>query len=148
MAAFVPMRVLIDTNILMSALAFYGNERRMVEQLLEAEHTVVVTDYILAETERIVRRKFSVEGQKRSFDLLARFQTGQAVYVKPHVLYEPQVPPALELSNKKDAPILAAALQDEIDALVSGDKDFLENTKLATLRRKKIFSTRELLERL
>ena len=59
--------------------------------------------------------------------------------------YERNLAGARKLINEKDAPILAAGHQEEIGAIVTGDKGFLENPKLKNLRGKKIFTTRELL---
>ena len=57
------MYVLLDTNILFSALAFEGNERLV----LEAEwfrHTLVVTDMIEEELRAVARKKLSPQKRR------------------------------------------------------------------------------------
>lgn len=49
------MRVMIDTNILISAIVFQ-NMDRLVEKL--QKHTLVISSYILDEAREVIRRKF------------------------------------------------------------------------------------------
>ena len=142
------MRILVDTNTLFSAVITEGNEKQLLEKTVHGLHRIVVTDLIVEELERLFPRKLSGERAKRAEKVFATLLESKFTYMKERSQYIHLLQKAASLINQKDAPILAAGLQDEIDALVTGDRDFLENPKLRRLRRKKIFTTRELLSRL
>ncbi len=58
--AYKMIRVVIDTNVLVSALINNGKSRKLVLKLLE-EHTVILYSQILAELADVISRdKFSV----------------------------------------------------------------------------------------
>mgnify|MGYP001578390490 FL=1 len=142
------MRILVDTNTLFSAVITEGNEKQLLEKTVHGLHRIVVTDLIVEELERLFPRKLSGERAKRAEKVFATLLESKFTYMKERSQYIHLLQKAASLINQKDAPILAASLQDEIDALVTGDRDFLENPKLRRLRRKKIFTTKELLSRL
>ena len=142
------MRILCDTNTIFSVLYHDGIERWFVEQAINRGHTIVVTDSILAELDDVLHRKLPKNRQQGALQLLAALSYHPSVWTKKHDQYTDLIAQADMYINKKDAPILAAGLQEEIGALVSGDKDFIKNPKLRSLRKKKIFTTREMLERL
>ena len=142
------MRILVDTNTLFSAVITEGNEKQLLEKTVHGLHRIVVTDLIVEELERLFPRKLSGERAKRAEKVFATLLESKFTYMKERSQYIHLLQKAASLINQKDAPILAAGLQGEIDALVTGDRDFLENPKLRRLRRKKIFTTKELLSRL
>ncbi|MEW6399902.1 MAG: PIN domain-containing protein [Bacillota bacterium] len=51
------MRVMLDTNVLISGMVFCGPERRLLE-VIRRSHTLAVTDYLLAEATEVLARKF------------------------------------------------------------------------------------------
>ncbi|MDK2888814.1 hypothetical protein G7K71_07830 [Desulfofundulus sp. TPOSR] len=46
------MRVMLDTNVLISGMVFSGPERRLLEVIRE-DHVLVVDDFLLAETREV-----------------------------------------------------------------------------------------------
>ena len=142
------MRILLDTNTLFSALLTEGNERQLVDKAISGPHTLVFTDLIEEQAGRVFFRKLSPARAKKAQESFRILKRSKFVYTKSREQYERNLKHARKLINEKDTPILAAGLQEEINAIVTGDKGFLENPKLKNLRGKKIFSTREFLTRL
>lgn len=139
------MRVLLDTNILFSALITDGRERYLIEKIIASYHTIVITDFIAEEIEAVLLKKLSPRGSLKTRTILRNIQKEKFFYTKKRVQYQKFISRAKQLINEKDAPILAAGLQPEINAIITGDKDFLQNKKLTFLRRKKVFNTKEIL---
>lgn len=51
------MRVMLDTNILISGMVFQGPERQLLT-MLSKNHIVVINDYLLEEAAQVLARKF------------------------------------------------------------------------------------------
>ena len=142
------MIALLDSNIWYSALVSVGNERILVRRLLAEGHTIAITDLIRDEVTGVLRKKLTGERRHSAESFFRTLLDTSPFFVKGGELYARHIATASQYINTKNAPILAAGLQDEIEAIVSGDSDFIKNPKLSFLRMKKIFTTRELLERL
>lgn len=109
------MKVLADSNILVSAL-FYPNSKPAAALIHAAEnHDLVVTEYNLSELRQIAREKFpnrqmdvEVFLSSLSYELIQESESTQQL-----------------ISDPKDAPILNAAIAADVDVIISGDKHFL-----------------------
>lgn len=113
------MRVMHDTNIFISMIFFPSKQTRELARRLTDSHQIVVCDYVVEELRLVTSRKFPV---KRKF--LDRFFLElpfELVYT-PKALDLNGLP---EMRDTKDSPILAMAIMEGIDILVTGDKDFL-----------------------
>lgn len=110
------MRILVDANVIVSALAFPGSVPvRALDQLMR-DHTVVVSDLILREVERVLDVKFpQVLPLWRALLTEDRFERVPVP--------EDAVAPAI-LRDPKDVHVLLASLQPGIDGLLTGDQDF------------------------
>ncbi len=142
------MNILLDTNILFSALISDGKERLLISKIIGRRYKIVVTDLILEEISYIIDRKISGKKKNRAKEIITTLSKSVFIFVKKYDLYKENIGKAKEYINEKDAPILAAGLQKEIDFIVSGDKDFIENNKLSFLRGKKIFTTKEIMKKI
>ncbi len=142
------MRVLIDTNVLFSALLTDGPERELLRVLTGQGDTLVLTETIIEELKRNVAQKYPLAARSRALAIIEVMISGDFIKLKGHREYTSFMSEALTLINKKDAPILAVALGVDIDVFVTGDKDFLANPKLRFLRGRKIFKPRELLNKI
>lgn len=140
------MRILLDTNILFSGFVYDGNEKDLIEKIIASTYTIVVTDLILEEIERLFEKKLSKSEAAKSKIIFNNLQKSGFVRIKSRSEYQKLLSRARALINAKDAPILAAGLQDEINLIVSGDADFITNPKISFLRKKKIFTTKEALD--
>jgi len=110
------VKILIDTNILISAL-LYPNSKPAVAMLHAAEnHDLYLADYNVYEFRRIAKDKFSK--MQADIDLFLAELTYELIVA-------PEVPDKL-INDPKDAPILNAAILADVDIIISGDKHFLE----------------------
>lgn len=126
------MRVMLDTNILISMIFFPSMLTREFANRLAKAHQIVVCDYVIEELRLVVERKFST---KRMF--LDRFFMElpfELVYT-PKALEANEGP---EMRDEKDIPILVTAILENIDIFITGDKDFLvldvETPEILTMR--------------
>lgn len=140
------MRLLLDTNVLFSGLGFRGVAGQLLEMIIRQGHTLVAADYILEELRQRIRDKFQGHQKEEALDLLLLLLSRTPLQVKEKNEYQHNLPRALELVPEQDAPILAVALLEEVDYLVTGDKiHFLESEEVKSLLGKKLKSLREML---
>ncbi len=52
------MRIMLDTNVLISALLFPGAKINAMMDYIFSNHTVVLSSYVVNELKRVVQRKF------------------------------------------------------------------------------------------
>jgi len=108
------MRVMIDTNVIVSAV--YNPKSKPADVLRHVceNHELVLCDYIIAECYDVIMRKFPQH--TIVFDgLLA--SPGDELFAAP--------PKGLEIPDTKDSPILNAAIIADVDVIISGDNHFL-----------------------
>ena len=112
------MRVMLDTNVLISAAVL--TSRHMVEllDLLAEHHTIVLSTYVIDELKRVAREKFS--GKNARVDRFLVELPFELAYTPERI--EPSEYP--DIRDAKDLPILATAINDDVDVLLSGDTDF------------------------
>lgn len=113
------MRVMLDTNIFISMIFFPSNQTRELAKRLTDGHQIVVCDYVIEELRLVVERKFPA---KKIF--LERFflELPFDLVYTPKSLDLELFP---EMRDTKDSPILATAIMEDVDILLTGDKDFL-----------------------
>ena len=109
------MRVLIDTNILFSALLFPASKPAQALLHVVACHEMVLCSQSITELRDILERK------------APRFLPDTEVLLA-ELSYE--LIPAVSYAEKlmrdpKDQPILNAAIVSDVDVILTGDKDFL-----------------------
>ena len=124
------MKIMLDTNILISALVFGGRARILVERLLVSEHEVWVSGYVKEEFSAKLHEKWPAKAEK----LLEIFEK------LPFHFCESTGERLGDLRDEKDIPVLSDALYYRMDVILTGDKDFLE----AELERPLIFSLKML----
>jgi uncharacterized protein len=108
------VRIFLDANVLFSAAKSDGAVRHLIGLLIEAGHELCVDGYVIEEARRNLVAK-ATEGVAALAKLLARMHAASA---QPgDVALEASLPlPA------KDRPVLAAAIRQGCDALVTGDR--------------------------
>jgi putative PIN family toxin of toxin-antitoxin system len=109
------MKILADTNILFSAALYENSKPAQAMKHIRKNHTLYLTDYVLQELRRIVLQKRP--DKAASVDRFLATQNYQ-------LLQEAENPSA-EIRDPKDAPILAAAIEGDIDIIISRDGHFL-----------------------
>ena len=111
------MRVALDTNVLVSAFATRGLCADVLRVVL-AEHRLVIGATVLVELQRTLRRKLKVPAD--TVDEIAAFLRREAVVVDQWPDLQ------LELRDSSDRAVLAEAVGEEADVLVTGDRDLPE----------------------
>ena len=110
------MKIMVDTNILFSALLFPESRPSKVIFHVVENHTLILCDYIISELRDVVSRKRP--------DLLADIDELMAKL--SYELIPAPLQPSKLISDPKDHPILNAAIIADVDIIISGDKHFLE----------------------
>ena len=112
------MRVMLDTNILVSMIFFPSSVTFEFTSLLTRRHQVVICDYVIEELRLVTERKFPQRASR--LDRFLMTFPYQMVFT-PKGLEFAQFP---SVRDKKDTPILATAILENVDIFVTGDKDF------------------------
>lgn len=119
------MRVALDTNVLVSAVATRGLCADIFNLVL-AQHQLVVGVTVLAELRRVLREKMQVPaGIVRELDDLLRREA--IIAEKANAL-------GIEIRDETDVPVLAEAVAAGAEVLVTGDRDLLEITDKLPIR--------------
>ena len=112
------MRVMIDTNVLLSALIFESTKLAELIEYITEEHHLVLCSYVIEEANEVIGRKSSnyiavLDGflLKISFEM---------VYTPSDVMIE------LNMRDAKDIPVIVSAIASDVDILITGDKDFAD----------------------
>lgn len=119
------MRVALDTNVLVSALATRGLCTDVFNLVL-AEHELIVGQTVLAELTRVLREKIRLPAKVvDEVEALLR----QEAEIAPQV-----VPLEVELRDRSDLPVLSEAAAANASILVTGDPDLHAVTGKLPLR--------------
>jgi len=129
------MRVVFDTNILVSALVFPGGRADIaLRRIIEERDRLLLSKPILDELLGILARKFSRDAEELAH--VAVFLSDLSIVVKPRRKFA-------ILADEPDNRILECAVTGGAGAIVTGDKALLE---LKTFRKVKLLSLRVYLE--
>ena len=114
------MKVFLDSNVLVSGIAFRGNEHELLKASLEPRHRFVVSEDVLREVRTVLSEKFpGLEDDAETFlrllplDVVARAD------------YAGRALPASASLDPADARVVLAALACGADVLATGDKAIL-----------------------
>ena len=113
------MRVMLDTNVLISALLFPSKHMDLLFEKIVADHTMVLSSYVIEELHNVVERKFPAKVQV--IDFLLANMSYELVYTPKHIDEK-----LTEIRDSKDYPVLYTAIKEEVDVLITGDKDFFD----------------------
>lgn len=108
---------MLDTNVLASAILFPGGSMDRLIAHIDAQHELCLTSYVLDELKEVIKRKFPERQMALDrFLLKARY-----TFVR-----SPEFPPKglFEIRDEKDYPVLYTAIVEDVDILITGDKDF------------------------
>jgi len=110
------VKILIDTNVLISAFVFGGKAGCLLELLFDSNYTLLISDYVDSEFKSKLEEKWSQKAEK----------VYSLYHTLPFVFCESSPTQQGDLRDKKDIPVLSDALYHGADIILSGDKDFLE----------------------
>ena len=126
------MRILIDTNVLISAFVFKGRAGTLLELLFDTEYELLVSDYVDSEFKAKLWQKWP----DKAGAVYSLYRT------LPFTFCGSTDEMQGTLRDRKDVPVLSDALFHHVDIILSGNKDFLE----AGLERPLVFSPALLLD--
>jgi len=111
------VRVLLDTNVLASAILFGGIPRTLLERGIRGELDLVTSPALMGELEELLGRKFGFPPEaarqvRSELELVADVDRPRSV---PQILRDPD-----------DDQVLAAADEGAAQAIITGDRDLLE----------------------
>ena len=119
------MKVFIDTNVLISAYYFKGNERRLLQLIVENKIRGIISPNIILELKNIMINKFKedkedtekfVEKLLSVMDLISDYKLD------------------IDIKHEKDKTIIGSAVISDCDYLITGDNDILELRKYNKLK--------------
>ena len=111
------MRVVVDTNVLISAqISTQGASRRLLNRLI-ADHDVILSDVILGEVAETLLTKFSYDSALVSNVIVELMKVVEIV--------EPVTFPEQICRDPDDDTILGTAVAGNADCIVTGDSDLL-----------------------
>ena len=117
------MRVMIDTNILISSILGHGTPFQAYVKAVSYPNQGVICSQIVDEMRRIFNRKFPKKIPAMERFLTMALQTLELVQI-PETKFEQES----SIRDVKDRTILRAAIAAHVDIILTGDKDFLESS--------------------
>ncbi|MBX3693841.1 MAG: putative toxin-antitoxin system toxin component, PIN family [Steroidobacteraceae bacterium] len=108
------MRVALDTNVLVSAVATRGLCADVFNLVL-AEHELIVGETVLSELRRVLGEKMRVPGTTID-EFVALLRQEATVVKKAEEL-------AIKIRDRTDVPVLSEAVAGNAEVLVTGDAD-------------------------
>jgi len=119
------MRVFLDTNVLVSAVATRGLCADVLRETL-VSHQLVVSNPLISELKDILHTKIGVP-QEIISDFV-ELLTQDSIFSKNTNLA------AIDIDDKDDILILSTALNENTELFVTGDKELLELGKIQSMR--------------
>ena len=113
-----PLRVVLDTNVIISALISAGPPRAIVERCRSSEVLLVTSDAILGELSEVLRQKFGWASGRVAV-LVDEIRSFAAVVV-------PGEPVHRIVDDPADNRVLECAMEGRVDVIVSGDTRHLQ----------------------
>ena len=114
------MRVVLDTNVVVSGLLWDGNPERLIEAAGDGSLILVTSETLIAELSGILdRAKFAAKLEQKNLtaaQIVARYRE-LAEVIEAAPIEE------VRLRDPDDLTVLACAVAAKADAMVSGDDD-------------------------
>lgn len=123
-----PLKVVLDTNILVSALIFGGKPEQVYNLVLEKQITAVISMVLFSELLEILIKKFNFDPKR--IEQLERIVKKHFKIVYPKATVN-------VVKDDDDNRVLEAALEGKCSYIITGDKDLLDlkiykNIKIVT----------------
>lgn len=114
------MRIMLDTNVLISGFAFRSRTIMEMTRWISEKHQLILSTYVIDELKEVVMRKApKLQEALDAFILRLPFE----------MCYTPErIPEELpfEIRDPDDVAVLYSAIVAEADVLITGDKDFAD----------------------
>lgn len=117
------MKVLIDTNVLISTVLYpFSIPNQAYDKAITFPNHGIICEQNVDELKRIFNKKFPSK-----IDALNRFLSDALLSLEIVSIPVEETNDEDKIRDIKDRPILRAALKENVDVLLTGDKDFLES---------------------
>jgi len=113
------IKVVLDTNILISAIVFGGKPRQVLEAAIKGKIQLLLTEEIIEEMKGVLEGK-KFQYPKKISDLIFHEMEALAEIVKPKERL------AVIKKDPEDNRVLECAVESQADYIVSGDLHLLE----------------------
>lgn len=110
---------MLDTNVLISALLFPGVKMDAMMNSIFTQHQLVLSSYVVDELKSVVRRKFPKK--ESTIEKLLMTMSFEYVYTPSEIESG-----LFDIRDIKDYPVLYTAIIEDVDILITGDKDFAD----------------------
>ncbi len=127
------MRVVVDTNVLISALIARGKPHELLKALLARGHTLLISEPMVEELSRVAAdEKIRRYASDEEFAIFLKILLSSAAFVR--------VRSKVRVFEDPDDLVLSTAKDGKADAIVTGDKHLLslrefKGTKIVTVDR-------------
>ena len=111
------MKVMLDTNILISAFVFKSKKMKELIYKLAKEHEIIICSYTVQELKELIDTKFKVS--QKDLDEFLKIFPFNLVYSPTSVDKK-----LFNIRDKDDYIILHTAIIEDVDIFITGDKDF------------------------
>jgi putative PIN family toxin of toxin-antitoxin system len=128
---------MIDTNVLVSIYLFPAPAMQNLVDIITDQHTIVLPSYIIDELKIVIKRKFPTKYQ--ALDTFLSELPFEFTYTTEKI--DSAKYPSLR--DEKDLPVLVSAIAEDVDILITGDKDFSE----LEIVRPEVMTPKEFLEK-
>src|SRR2546422_10600048 len=113
------MRVVPDTNVLVSALIKRGKPQLLLRSVLRPDHALILSEPIIDEFSRVTAdEKIKRHGDDEAAAAYLGVLLSKAVFVRPKS--------RVRVFNNPDDNVLSTAKEGDADFIVTGDKHMLE----------------------
>ena len=112
-----PVRAVIDTNILISAIIFGGNSEKIIKLVQENKIIAITSPVLLSELTEVLVKKFHFTPDK--IYLVEELIKGNFVIVQPNKTIN-------IVRDKDDNRVIEAASHGKCQYIITGDRDLLD----------------------
>jgi putative PIN family toxin of toxin-antitoxin system len=111
------MRIMMDTNVLISIVLFPTPQMNKMMEHIFQKHNLVLSSFVVEEFKGVMARKFPTE--VKNVDRFLSRVSYELVYTPDEIDQS-----IFRIRDTHDYPVLYTAIIDDVDVLITGDKDF------------------------
>lgn len=116
------MRIVLDTNVVVSALIWSGAPYSLLQAAIERDVTLCTSPVLIAELTEVLQRSHLTPKLERA---RGSVEQALALYASLTVNVTPSTVPRVVAADPDDDHVLAAAVTADADLIVSGDRHLL-----------------------
>lgn len=120
-----PIRVVLDTNILVSAILFGGKPEQILRHLIEKKIQVIISSVLLSELKEVFSKKFPL--REPDLELTIRSMEKTFEIVQPRRSID-------VARDEDDNRVLEAAIEGKCNYIITGDEDLLDLKKYKNIK--------------